>query len=521
MRRVSANIPLWAALLGAGVAGFGCSGTAWTGQDRQPVEVSSVAIEAPADASRPPYHFAAEDERLLDEVQHGAFNYLWTAVAPETGMVRDRTSKPVVSVAGVGFQLSALPIGVERGWVTRAAAEERALLIVRSLAANPNNRRAGLFYHFLDGNNAGQPQEAYERVVSTIDSALLFCGIITAGEYFGGEVKTVGGALVNGADWSFFVAAPGVPMTGPAKDYEQGFMSLAWKPNADSAPTGEGKLVPYFWLDAGDEQKLTVFLANSGTKAEHRVPAEMYYKLRRQLGSHADTGPFAWFPYSGALFTHFFAHCWINYAAVGPDDPQRFTTWPRARVDWWENSRRAIRMHQIKTTARTDLFPGLGENAWGLTASDAQGSYAVPGLFPARIQVKQEQEGRDFSSFRAKDDFGDGTIAPYGAGSAIMFDPGAAVKAMRRFRELKRADGSPLAWRDPGAGGFGFRDSFSIGTEWAAPDCLAIDQGPLIVAIENARTGLIWNLFASNEAIRDGFRRLGMEPPAAAKAPGH
>src|SRR6185295_1489056 len=126
--RIIVNMAPWMTVLCVGAAGIGCSGTEYTAVGRQPVEASTVVIEAPPEVKRPPYRFSTEDERLLDEVQHGAFNYLWTAVIPETGMVRDRTSKPVVSVAGVGFQLSALPIGVERGWVTHAAAEERALL---------------------------------------------------------------------------------------------------------------------------------------------------------------------------------------------------------------------------------------------------------------------------------------------------------------------------------------------------------------------------------------------------------
>jgi hypothetical protein len=467
-------------------------------------------VAAPRGTPRPPYQFSAADSKFLDEVQHGAFNYLWTAADPRTGMVRDRTSKTIVSIAGVGFQLSALPIAVERGWVSRDEATARAELILRSISENPTNRKAGLFYHFLDGATAGQPAEAYERVVSTIDSALFLAGVMTVGMYFEDEVRKLGDELLDAADWSFFVAEPGKAFTGTVRDYEMGFISLAWKPDRAEAPSGDGKLVPYFWLDAGDEQKLAVFLAVAAAKAEHRVPADMYYKLRRPLGDHGDSGPFVWFPFSGAMFTHFFAHCWINYSAMGPDDPGKFTQWPRAQVDWWENSRRAIRLHQDKTRARTDLFPGLGEHAWGLTASDVEKGYAVPGLFPARIPLAGEQSQRDFSTFKAKDDFGDGTLAPYGAGSCIVFEPAAAVSAMRCYRELKAKDGSPLVWRAPEPGGFGFHDAFNAKSGWCAPDCLAIDQGPLILSIENARTGLIWKLFGSHPHAKAAFDRLGL-----------
>src|SRR5262249_42488846 len=149
----------------------------------------------------------------------------------------------IVSVAGVGFQLAALPIGVERGWVSREEAAARADLILKSLAANPDNRKAGLFYHFLNGDDAGQPHEAYEHVVSTIDSALLFAGMLTAGEYFGGSIRERAEALFDAADWSFFVSRPGRAFTGKVRDYEMGFISLAWKPNDQAQPTGDGKLV--------------------------------------------------------------------------------------------------------------------------------------------------------------------------------------------------------------------------------------------------------------------------------------
>ena len=108
----------------------------------------------------------------------------------------------------------------------------------------------------------------------------------------------------------------------------------------------------------------------------------LYYRLRRQLGAHGDTGPMVWFPWSGALFTNFFAHCWIDYAGMGPDTPRAFGIANRSSVDWWENSRRAVRLHRLKAIENPKKVPTLGVNAWGLTASDYAGGYAVPGVFP-------------------------------------------------------------------------------------------------------------------------------------------
>jgi hypothetical protein len=506
-----------AGLLLTGCAGCGSAQSA-PGPGPEPgTRPEAVVIRAPAGVARPPFTFAPDDDRLLDEIEHATFNYFWHAALPRTGMVPDRTSGTTVSVAGVGFQLSALPVGVERGWVGRAEAEQRALLILRSLEANPDNRKSGLFYHFVDGAHAGQPDKAYEHAVSTIDSALLLCGVITASSYFGGPVQEIADRLLSEADWSFFVARDGDPRVkgGPPAPHEVGFISLSWRPDDPARPSGEGKLSPYYWLDSGDEHRLVAFLAACAPAPEHRPPPAIYYRLRRQLGSYRDTGPMVWFPFSGALFTSFFAHCWINYAAMGPDDPGAHGVPRRARVDWWENGRRTARMHRLKASENPKGLPTFGPSAWGLTSSDSPRGYAVPGLYPRPIEMTGATPGFDYAVFKAVDDYGDGTVAPYGAGCTIMFDPAPALAALRHYRGMRRADGSPLVWDASGdrpGGGYGFHDSFNLGKDWVAPDFVAIDQGPLLLAIENARSGLVWRLFAAHAAVREGAARLGLIP---------
>lgn len=467
---------------------------------------SAPAVVAPPDARRPPFEFSNDDADLLEEVQRAAFRFMWDAVAPDTGMVVDRTSKPVVSVAGVGFQLSALPIGVERGWVTRAQAEERALKILRALEANPDNRKHGLFFHYLDGHDAGPSIAGYEKVVSTIDSAILFAGMLTAGSYFGGESRDIADRLFEQANWRAFVPDD-ESVANPA---ERGFISLGWKPASQDDPTGDGTLLPYYWVDSGDEHRLVTFLAVSAPKPGHRVPPEMYYRLRRALGSDDGNPPFVWFPWSGALFTNFFAHCWIDYASIGPDDPARVRVRNRPSVDWWENGRRAVAMHRRKAIENPAGMPTLGANAWGLTACDAASGYLVPGLFPTLIRPDGWREEFDFSAYEPSDNFGDGTVAPYGAGSAIVFAPEWSVAALRHYRTLDDGAGHPLVWKGTSRNEFGFRDSFNLGTGWVAPDYVAIDQGPILLLIENARTGRVWKWFHDHPAVKSGAARLGL-----------
>ena len=480
-----------------------------TTSDRTLRAASQWVIASEPGVRRPPFRFSSVDDRFLDEVARASFNYLWTVCDPLSGMVFDRSSVRIASVAGVGFQLAAFPGAVERGWITREQASERAARILRTLESDPSNRKAGMFYHFVDARTAAP---ADGDAVSTIDSALLFAGMIVAGEYFGGEVAERCSRLFSAANWSFFVLND----PRPNEPYLKGFVSLGWKPTRFADPTGDGALLPYAWADAADEQRLVCFLAAAAPNPAHRVDPIVYYRLRRMLGESDGSGVHVWFPWSGALFTHFFAQCFIDYAAMGADNPGAHGVPHRPRVDWWENARRGVQLHRAKALRNPLGVPTLGVNAWGLSACDSAGGYAVPGVFPARIPTLDQVPQIDFADFTPKDDFGDGTIAPYAAGCSLLFEPEAAIAALRYYRGLAGSDGRPLVWRELGGGasggegGSGFQDSFNLGTNWVAPDCVAIDQGPLVLAIENARSGLVWRLFMRNQWVRDAGNALGL-----------
>lgn len=468
--------------------------------------IENVVVTADADVPRPPFRFTPEDEALLDEIQRGAFNYLWNHVSAANGMVFDRTDSPVISIGGVGFQLSGICVGVERGWITRAQGEERALRILRALEANPRNRVHGLFLHFLDKDDAGPTHEGYEHVVSTVDSALFFAGALTAGAFFGGEVAEIADRLFAGADWSAFLA----PDSAPA--HERGFISLGWKETGVTEDGPVGELLPFYWIDAGDEQLLTTFLAVAAPSEEFRVDPRTYYRLRRRLGAHGDIGPFSWFPWSGALFTSIFSHCWIDHARFGPDDPKASGVDHRPRIDWWANARMSVQMHRSKAMENPLELPTLGPNAWGLTACNYPKGYLVPSLFPDDVPMPGARAELDYSTYDPQEHWGDGTVATYGAGMAVLFDPEHAVAALRHYRAL--AARIPGMWDDPAKGGYGLVDSYNEGVNgqpWVSPLHFAIDSGPMLLTIENARTGAVSRWFHRHGAVRAACERLGLE----------
>lgn len=512
---------LWGTLAGCAARERGCLAEIDPRRDeiafRPRVPAHARVPTAPA---RPPFTFGAADAELLETVSRGAFDYLWMRVDPRTGLVFDRTPGPVVSVAGVGFQLAALPIGVERGWVTREEAEARAVQVLRALL-HPSARstHAGVHFHFLDGPTGAPTTDEFEVVASTADAAILHAGVIVAAAYFGGQVAADGERLLAGADWQAYVQARPAPFP-----HTVGAVSLGWKPDDPTRTDGAGSLLPYHWLDAGCEGRLIAFIGVCSPDAAHRLSADAYYGLRREpaltpVGRELITHT----PYSGALFTQMYAHLFIDYAAAGPDAPWRFGADRRLPVDWWENSRRYVQMHRDMISAAGEpISPGIIEGRrlglWGLSASDTPVGYRAYGLSPLRACQRGGRFGWDISGHLGLADWGDGTFSPSAAGMTVLFEPGLAIDAMRRFQSLTGEGGAALCWRDPREGGFGFVSGVNLagpgGTPWASPDTLAIDQGALLLAIENARTGLIWRLFHAHPNVEAGMARLGLEARA-------
>lgn len=447
-----------------------------------PFQLASVTI---ARSATPAFEFTPDDERLLDEVERGCFNYLWNEIGQGGELVKDRKSAEVASLAGIGFQLSALPIGVERGWITREQAEARALKVLHILRASKNNRRSGVFLHFVNAETGDLDPNFDNNEISTVDHSLFLAGAIPAAQYFGGEVAEIVNKFCAETNWREFRP------TGSE------LLSFAWKPEQNSDINGPGSLMNLQWRIASDEERLIYFMAAGSPTEEFAIGPRAYYLLERQLGHFEETQPYV-LSWNGALFTYFFSHCWINYREMQADDPTQFGV-NAPRVDWYENSRRAWHAHRQACIRFADKFKTFSENRWGLSPCMGQSSgstgwkYLVQDLQP---------------NLSNQDEVHDGTVAPYAAASSIMFTPAESLAALRAFRELVTDDGKPMTWRDPAEGGYGFVDSFNLDQNVACDENMAINVGPMLLAIENARTGLIWNLFMQHEHAKRSCERL-------------
>lgn len=416
---------------------------------------------------------------LLDEVHRVSFDYFDQQTNPRNGLVLDSTRvEGVASIAAVGFGLASLPGAIERGWMTHDTGRDRALATVRFFRDAPQDGardgtgHRGFFYHFLDMETG---RRAWKSELSTIDTALLVAGVLCVAEYFDGagaeerEIREGARALYEGVEWDW---AMGEGQT----------VSMGWTP--------ERGLLPYRWEGYTEALLLYALAAGSPT---HPVPPSAFA---------ASTEAYRWKTiyghphlYAGPLFIHQFSHLWIDFREI-PD------AYMRARgIDYFENSRRATLVHREYATRNPRGFEGYGKNAWGVTASDGPG--------PCVLEV--DGEARRFWGYRARGvPFGpdDGTLAPWAAIASIPFAPDVVLDCLDCLATLH----SGIEDR------YGFENSFNptfpngnTHLGWVSDHHYALNQGPIVLAVENYRSGLVWHLMKQCEPLTNGLQRNGFD----------
>jgi hypothetical protein len=425
------------------------------------------------------------DDEFLDMVEKAAFSFFWDEADQYTGLIKDRSDTHVVSTASVGFGLSAMIAGAERGYRDKAEIEERVFNILKTLNEGP--KKFGLYFHYVDYDGEIS-KTGYEKAISTIDSGILLMGVVTAGEYFGGRIKEEAEKIIAGADWQSMV------------DKNRNMIFMAWVPNDQNNIEGNGQYHST-WDYYTDEAIICSLLGISAPNEDYRVAPDAFYKWRRSWGKYLPKtkglvpGNDFVYSWSGCTFTYQFAHCWIDFSKLGKDQPKKLGLNCSA-VDWHENTIEAMKTARLYCIDKAQQFKTFSQDSWGLTACASKNGYLVVGAMP-----KGDMH----------DDPGDGTMAPYGAGCALPFVPKESIAALRYYYNLKDANGQRLVWKDEYEGGFGFWDSFNLDNDYVANLVIGIDQGPLILSIENYRSGLIWKTFMQNKSIQQGLKRIGFE----------
>ncbi len=426
---------------------------------------------------------------LLGDLHQRSFRFFWETTDPATGLAPDRWPTPsFASIAAVGFALTAYPIGVVNGWITRDEARTRTLATLEFFAAAPqgdsksdDSGYKGLFYHFL-GTTKGHRFARAE--LSTIDTALLIGGVLFAQSWFDSDhpgevrIRRLADQLYAAIDWSWIMPRPP-------------FMSMGWHP--------ESGFIPHDWNIYNEALLLYVLALGSPTHALSPETWDAWTDRFDAQWTDRWGDPHVHF---APLFVHQYSHCWIDFRGI------RDRYMAKKGIDYFENSRRAVRSQRAYAIANPGGWTGYGPDVWGLTACDG------PGDFTIDLGGRK----REFFSYSARgpDDRDDGTLAPTAAAASIAFEP---ELARRAIETMHARYGTQIY------GKYGFLDSFnptltaasaplkhgSIDPKmgWVDGDYLGIDQGAIVVMMENWRTGLVWKTMQRNPHIRRGLQRAG------------
>jgi hypothetical protein len=420
-----------------------------------------------AAVTRDPVKLAAlPDDALLEIVQRQTFRYFWEGAHPASGLAFDRRTAgrrtgdaDRVTIGGSGFGIMALIVAVERRWVTRDEALERLGRMLDLLARARCYH--GAFPHFMNGRTGESiPFWRKDDAADLVETSLLMMGLLCAREYFDRDTReeTAARSLIsllwNDVEWTWFTQ-------GGRK-----VLYWHWSPYNGWAMDHE--------IRGWNECLITYVLAASSPR--HSIDPSVYHRgfargpgFRNRKSWYGIELPLG-LAYGGPLFFAHYSFCGLD--PRGLED--RY-------ADYWAQNVHHVRVNRAHCIANPGKFVGYGESCWGLTASDGPTGYSA----------------------HAPDN-DNGTISPTAALASLPYAP---AEVLTVLRHLLTKHGKRL-WRE-----FGFVDAFCESLGWYADTFLAIDQGPIVVMIENHRTALLWKLFMAVPEVQAGLRRLGFVSP--------
>jgi hypothetical protein len=430
---------------------------------------------------------AATDERMLSLLQRDTFEYFVHETNPKNGLVQDKTEKNwPASIAATGMALASYPIGVERGYWRRKKAVDRTLATLNFFWNCPQSTEPdatgykGFYYHFLDLKTG---RRTWQSEVSTVDSAFLLAGALAAAAYFDGssaserEIREKADALYQRADWKWALNG-GLTLTH------------GWKP--------EGGFLPYRW-EGFDEALLLYFLALGSPT--NPISPESYDAWASTYEWKSTNGLDVL--YAGPLFIHQLSHLWVDFR----DIQDKFMR--EKGSDYFVNSRRMTLIHQQYAIANPQKFAQYGEFCWGLTASEGPG--------PATRKVNGI--AREFFGYEARGaPYGpdDGTIAPWAVVASLPFAPEVVLPTIHHFNGLRLREKNPYGFKATFNPTFPVKGSTCCG--WVSEWHYGLNEGPIVIMIENYRTGFLWELMKKCPHLVEGLRRAGFSSGWLAKS---
>ncbi len=411
---------------------------------------------------------------MLNRLQHAAFDYFLKTWNPRNGLVADTTRDgSPSSIAVVGFALSAYPVAVERGWIERSDAVQRTLQALRFFwnsdqTGSPHaTGYRGYYFHFLDMESGAR---VWQSELSLIDTALLIAGVLTAAAYFTAatpaevELRELADGLYRRVDWRW-------------AQRDGSCVAHGWKP--------ECGFLNYGW--EGYSEALLLYVLGLGSPT-HPLTEESYpawtvtYQWENLYGQD--------FLYAGPLFIHQFSHAWIDFRGIR----DRFMR--EKGCDYFENSRRATYVQREYAIRNPRSFIGYDEDCWGLSAGDG------PSVEP-RLVAGRRQAFYGYAARGAPHGPDDGTIDGSSTVASLVFAPEIVLPALRKlYARGSRGEGKLVR-------ASGFNATANEPDGWISQGEFGLDQGMIVLMIENFRSGLLWRLSRSCTIIQAGLRRAG------------
>jgi hypothetical protein len=432
-------------------------------------------------------------ERPLDpflaELEERTFRFFWDTANPQNGLVPDRYPTPSgSSIAAVGFGLTAYPIGVERGYISRPAARKRVLATLRFFSRAENQH--GFFYHFIDMHTGARSN--YSEV-STVDTSLLIAGMLFCQSYFTSgnrqeaEIRKLAEQIYRRVDWTW--AQPRVPA-----------VALAWTPEAGFSE--------YDWH--GYNEGMLVYLLALGSPS-HPIQPQAWTLWTADYDKHWASVYDQTYLGFGPLFGHQYTHVWVDFRGI-KDAYMR-----EHHLDYFENSRRATYAQRRYAIANPLHWQAYGKNVWGMSASDGPGPGGEPYHVEHRAFLDYAARGLALGSI-----VDDGTIAPTAAVSSLPFAPEIVLPAtLEMYHRFGTAIYSDYGFRDAFNASFHStaREPEPAGPGWVDPDYVGIDEGPIVAMIENFRSDLVWRVMRTNPYLQRGLEQAGFEGGWLAQLP--
>jgi hypothetical protein len=416
-------------------------------------------------------------DALLSRLERDSFSYFQHEVNPTNGLVKDKTKEDwPASIAAVGFALSAYPLAVERGFMKRSQAIERTLAALRffwnsSQSTQPDaTGYKGFYYHFLDMKTG---RRAWKCELSTVDTAFLLAGALTAAAYFQGsgpeeEIRDLADKLYRRADWRW------------AQDGE---------PTVIQGWTPEGGFLKYRW--EGYDEALLLYLLALGSPT-HPVSEESYrawhssYKWKKIYGHEM--------LYAGSLFIHHYSHIWVDFRGVR-DEPMR-----QRGLDYFENSRRAAYIQQQYAIRNPRRFAGYSDRCWGVSASDGPGPEVLKVNGVKRYFYDYRERGVPYGP-------DDGTIAPWAVVASLPFAPEIVMPTLEYFEGIELRNSHRYGYKATYNPTFPKKRGSKYG--WVSPWHFAINEGPIVLMIANHHSNFVWQLMRGCPYLVSGLQLAG------------